>query len=79
MFKTKEELLTAVLKSLPHPNHINDLDLSSETEAVMFTWRQNKLRVQLSGHVDEVGDGVLIGSNLSILVHQLLLNYYMNK
>lgn len=79
MFNTKEELLTAVLKSLPHSNHIDDLDLSSETEAIRFTWRQSKLRVQLSGHVDEVGDGFLVGSNLSILVRQLLLNYYMNK
>lgn len=73
MFKTKEELVTAIIQAIPYSDHISDLDFTTETNAVIFTWRKtNKFRVTISGGVDEVGDGVLIGSDMAILVRELI-------
>lgn len=73
MFKTKEELLTAVLKSLPYSDQITDLDFSTEETAIRLIWRKsNKFRIDINGGVEEVGNGVLIGSDISILFRELL-------
>jgi hypothetical protein len=79
MFKTKSELLEAVIKALPYPQHITELDLSAE-DSIRLVWRKsNKFRISLSGFVEEVGDGVLIGSDISILFEALLKNVYMHS
>ena len=73
MFNTKEELLTAVLKSLPYSDQITELDFSLEERAIRLIWRKsNKFRITLSGEIEEVGDGILIGSDISILFRELL-------
>ena len=54
MFNTKEELLMAVLKSLPYSDQITELDFSSEEKAIRLVWRKsNKFRISLSGGVEE--------------------------
>jgi hypothetical protein len=79
MFKTKEEILTTILKTLPYSEQISGLDFSSEEDAIRFVWRENnKLRVTLSGDVNEIGDGVLIGNDISILVRQLIKNQWVS-
>lgn len=72
-FETKEKAIEAIVNALPYPQHISDWDLSIENE-IRFTWRKdNRFRLDLqSGRVEEVGDGVLIGSDISILVTKLL-------
>ena len=79
MFKTKEELLTAILKLLPYSDQITELDFSTEETAIRLIWRKsNKFRIGLSGEVKEVGNGVLIGSDISILFRELLKRQWVS-
>ena len=79
MFKTKEELLTAILKSLPYSDQITELDFSTEETAIILIWRKsNKFRIGISGEVEEVGNGVLIGSDISILFRELLKRQWVS-
>lgn len=73
MFETKEQLIMAINHSLPYPSQITNLRFSDETKAVRFTWRKdNHFRIDLDGKVWEVGDGILIGSDMSILLEELI-------
>jgi len=72
--KSKEQALELVIKAIPYPEQVSDWDLSSETTAIYFTWRKtNRFRFNYPYmSVDEVGNGVLIGSDISILLRKLL-------
>lgn len=72
MWNKKEEILEAVIKTLPYSNQIKNLDMSSEQGAIRFTWRGNKFRIAMSGLVEEVGDGVLSGTDICIIFQELL-------
>lgn len=80
MFKTKEEALEVLIKSIPYSDQLSDLDLSRDNE-IMFNWRINTrfvLNLE-SGYVQEVGDGILIGSDIAILISHIIKIYYINK
>lgn len=73
----KEKLLVRILARLPYSNQITNVDMSSELEAIRFTWRGTRFRV--SGgmglpYVEEVEGQMLSGSNISILLQGLLRN-----
>lgn len=79
MYNTKEELFMAINKCLPYPEQISDLDFSTENDAIILTWRKsNKFRVSTNGHVEEVGDGVLIVSNISIMFRELIKRQFVS-
>ena len=79
MYNTKEELFICINKCLPYPDQISDLDFSTEKDAVILTWRKtNKFRITTNGHVEEVVDGVLIGSNISIMFRELIKRQYVS-
>lgn len=67
---TQAQLLTAIVQAMPYPNQIA-FDLS-EDGAVRFGWRGTLFRVSQTGHVEEVGNGVLIGSDIAILARALI-------
>jgi hypothetical protein len=71
---TKDQAITAIVRGLPHPYHISDLDTTSEENAVRFTWRRDRFRLSLAGRpsVEEVDDGFLSGSNIAILMEALI-------
>lgn len=73
-FETKEKAVEAVIKGLPYPHQITDIDLTKEDGAIRFTWRKtNKFRLDLTfGSVEEVGDGILMGSDIAILAQALI-------
>ena len=76
LVEKKEQLVEIIYSSLPYSNEIENLDLS-ESDAVRFKWRGNKFRVSQSLMVEEVGNGVLIGSDISILLEKLIkLTWY---
>jgi hypothetical protein len=64
-------LLNVILKGVPYPHQIQDVDLGGE-DCVRFTWRGTRFRVSFNYYCEEVGDGVLIGSDLSILLERAL-------
>lgn len=63
--------LETVLKGLPYPNQMKDIDMSEEN-AIRFTWRQVRFRVAHDFNVEEVEGRFLAGGNLSILLEALL-------
>ena len=77
MYNTKEELLMAIYKCLPYPEQISDLDFSTDNDAIRLTWRKkNKFRISTNGHVEEVSDGILIVSDISIMFRELIKRQY---
>lgn len=64
-------MLEVVLKAIPYPALIRDIDLSTEEE-LRFTWRGARYRVSTRYHVEEVHDGFLSGSDASILLERAL-------
>lgn len=66
------KLLEAVISSLPYSNQIKDLDLSSEASAIRFTWRGARYRVSNGLYVEEVRNSSLAGSDIAILMQDLL-------
>ena len=73
---SRDELLMLVLKALPYSEQIEDLDTIKE-DCIRFTWRSHRFRVDQRMNVETVGDGVLIGDSLSILLETLLKRTYM--
>lgn len=76
---TKDQLLELVLRGLPYSNQIKNIDTQSESQAIRFDWRDTRYRVYTVGEygldVEEVGNGVLIGSDRAILMRALLEIY----
>lgn len=76
---TKDQLLELILRGLPYSNQIKNIDTQSESQAVRFDWRGARYRVYTVGEygldVEEVGNGVLIGSDKAILMAGLLKIY----
>lgn len=82
---TKGEIVTAIMQSMPYANQITDLDFESENDGVLFTWRKSK-RFKISTTecmTWEVGDGVLSGGDMCILIEKIVkdqwLKNYMEK
>lgn len=74
---TKEKLIETIVGGLPYPHQMRDIDISSETEAVRFNWRGVRYRVGFSLHVEEVGDGILRGSDCAILMQAVLTRFHL--
>ncbi len=71
LVEKKETLVELVNKAMPYSNQIGQWDFS-ENDAVRFVWRGNKFRVSQNLGVETVGNGVLIGSDISILLEKLI-------
>lgn len=66
------KLIERIYRSVPYPHQVSGLDFTSESGAVRFTWRGATYRVSHTNHVEEVGDGVLIGSDKAILMERII-------
>lgn len=66
------EVLGTVLKAVPHPHLIDRIDLDEANGVVRFNWRGTRYRVDRNLRCEEVGDGVLVGGDLSILMERCL-------
>lgn len=69
---TQGQVIERVIKALPHPDQIINIDVTSERSAVRFAWRGITYRVSLGLMVEEVGNGVLIGSDRAMLIDRLI-------
>lgn len=73
MFQTKEKAIEAIVKALPYPEQIKDWDLASEKDSLYFSWRSNRLKFNLTHtRIDEVNGNLLVGSNLAMLMTELI-------
>ena len=70
----KAQVVEAVVKALPYPQHITDWDFDTDEGAVRFTWRRDRFRMSTchSMMVEECKNGCLHGSNLAIVVEALI-------
>lgn len=66
------DILEAVIQKLPYPQQIKEIDVTSEERAIRFRWRGFHFRVSAAMSVETVGNGVLIGSDESILLQKIL-------
>lgn len=64
------KIIELLIRAIPYPDQMRDLDIA--TNYVEFTWRGTRYRVTEFYGVDEVGDGVLIGSDSAILIRALI-------
>lgn len=69
------KLIEVVLGGLPYPEQVKDIDLTSEEYAARFTWRGTRYRVSSYINVEEIGEGVLIGSDKATLMRTILERY----
>ena len=73
MIYTKDELVTAIVSTIPYPNHISNWDINSKEWAVIFTWCNDTFSISTSeGMTSECKNGFLVGSNMAILLECLV-------
>jgi hypothetical protein len=70
--RTPAQILEVVLRAIPFPNQVRDLDLAREPDALRFTWRGTRFRVSDTLHVEESDGRFLSGSDLATLLGALL-------
>ncbi len=75
---TTDEFLTAIM-GIPYPSQIKNLDTASDEGAVRFDWRGVRYRVSGTFMVEEVGDGVLTGTDRAILMGAILKRHYVEN
>jgi len=81
---SQSEVLEAVVQCFPFPNQISQIDISSDSKGVYFTWRHDRFKVEVgSGSVYQVIGSCLHGNNTAILAESLvksaLLKIYMER
>jgi hypothetical protein len=64
------KLIELIIRAMPYPNQIQDIEIA--TDYVEFTWRGVRYRATESLSIDEVGNGVLVGTDRAILIRKLL-------
>ena len=69
---TKEQLVELISKTIPYANQTKGWDWSSEADAVRFTWRDTRFRVDCDLYVETVDGAILVGNNESLLLRALL-------
>lgn len=75
----KNVLLVLIIRAIPYPQQIEDIELEKDTEAVRFTWRGTRFRVGQNLMVEEVKDGMLSGSDMAILLGHILTIVYIHE
>ena len=65
-----DEILTTIVQRIPYPNQMKDIVVGDRD--VRFTWRGTRYSVNANRGIDEVGDGVLIGSDSAILMRAVV-------
>jgi len=69
--RTTGQVLELVLKAIPHPHLIREIDLT-HTDCINFTWRGIRFHVTVDFYVDEVQEHCWIGTPMAILLNQVL-------
>jgi hypothetical protein len=78
---TRDEAVELIVAALPYPAQIRDWDTAVDDGSLRFTWRGTRYRFSYgtSWLVEEVGDGVLIGSDQALLIEHLIKTVYVNR
>ena len=66
----KQTDVILALSHIPYPTQVKNLEI--EENCIRFTWRDNNFRASNNGFVEEAKDGMLIGSDVSILMQRII-------
>lgn len=66
------DLLETILKAIPYPHLISDIDVHSEPDVLRFTWRGARYRIDAGKNCEEMERGCLVGSDKAILMERLV-------
>lgn len=69
---SQAQIIELLINAIPYANQIKDIDLSSEKDAVRFTWRSYRYRVSNTFCTEQVHNECLIGSDTAILIRRCL-------
>lgn len=69
---SQAQIIELLINAIPYANQIKDIDLSSEKDAVRFTWRGCRYRVSNTFCTEQVLNGCLVTSDTAILFRQCL-------
>lgn len=72
MPKTKDQLIELIIKTLPWPQHISNIDSTLEQDAIRFDWRSSRYRLTTLLSVEEIQRGLLVSSSAAGLMSALL-------
>ena len=64
--------LDTVIARIPHPGQIRDTQVESDGTTVRFVWRGSQFRIAENLFVEEMQPGLLVRSNLAIVLEALL-------
>lgn len=77
--ENKAIAIELITKALPYPQHISNWGIDDEAE-IRFTWRHTNFKFDLKYcSVEEIGDGVSISSDTSILMEKLIKIELVNR
>jgi hypothetical protein len=68
----KSKILELVIKSIPDPILMSDIDIDSEEFAIRFRWRNSIFRVTDCLSVDSIQGSFLVSDSLAKLLETLL-------
>jgi len=66
------KILEKVIRAVPYPAQIKEIDLVSEDTAIRFRWRGDVYRVSETLGVETCDRGCLVGSDIAILMQALI-------
>ncbi len=70
----KDQLIQLVISRIPYPAQICSINTVAENNAIRFDWRGGRYRITLNFEVEECVDGMLCGSDKTILMQALISN-----
>lgn len=69
----KELMIEIITKAFPYPKQITKWNITVEANAIRFTWRESRFRVDINSlMVEAVDDGFLRHDNIAILAESLI-------
>lgn len=75
--ETTDKAIQLLYRALPYSNQIKNLD-TTKRGYISFDWRSDSFFLTIStGHLVQIIDNMQHGSNLSILMEELLKNQYV--
>ncbi len=73
IIETKDKGIEIINNAFPYPNQISDWDTKTKVDAIYFTWRGNRFKLDLGyASVSESDGHMLRGTDLSILAEALI-------
>lgn len=75
---TKDLLTELIVKALPYPEQIKNLNTTYSADSIRFEWRGNTFKVDTSFYCSELEGELLMGTDKTMLLERLIKKYYLD-